>query len=307
MVFKLYNAEFPKINIGNSSNLLIGDKVYAIGSPMGLENSISEGMVSGFRKIGDNKRNMVQITASISPGSSGGAVFNSLGELIGISSMKMADGENLNFMIPINEVVAVIDSGLYEKQTIQALKYLYSGIDNLKEAKYTDAVDNFTKYIAIVPPESKAYNYRGRAYLNRKDIKKALNDFQQALKIDKEYIPAICNRGECQFLLEEYEEAIKDFTYVIKKQPDYYYAYYSRGLTYAKMDEHKKAIADYNVFLGNDPSDVPCLINRGISYFELEQWDKAIADWKLVATLDPGYEKSMKENIELANFLKWYK
>ncbi|MBI5403771.1 MAG: trypsin-like peptidase domain-containing protein [Ignavibacteriae bacterium] len=307
MVFKLYKSDFPKIALGNSSSLSVGDKVYAIGSPKGLENSISEGMVSGFRKLGENKRNMIQITASISPGSSGGAVFNSSGELIGISSMKVADGENLNFMIPINEVLAVVDSGLYEKQTITALKFLYAGKDAVEEAKYTEAIDNFTKYIGMAPPECRAYNYRGRAYLHKKDFEKALKDFQAALKIDNEYVPSICNRGECYFLMEEYDMAIKDFSKVLKMNSEYWYAYYVRGLTYGKMDEHKKAIKDYTTFLNHDPSNVSCLINRGISYFHMEEWDKAILDWKLVMSLEPGYEKSMQKNIDLANFMKWNK
>ena len=307
MVFKLFATDFPKIPVGNSSSLAVGDKVFAIGSPKGLENSISEGMVSGIRKIGENKRNMIQITASISPGSSGGAVFNDNGELVGISSMKVTDGENLNFMIPINEVMAVVDSGLYEKQTIQALKFLYAGKDAVENAKYTEAIDNFTKYIGMAPPESKAYNYRGRAYLNNKDFEKAMKDFQMALKIDKDYLPSICNRGECYFLMEEYDDALKDFSKVIKINPEYYYAYYVRGLIYAKQDEHKKAVKDYTVVLNHDPSDVHCLINRGISYLHLDEWDKAILDWRLVISLDPDYEQSMKNNIELANFLKWNK
>ena len=305
MVFKIYASEFPKIPVGNSTNLIVGDKVYAIGSPIGMENTISEGIVSGFRVIGKNKRNMTQITASLSPGSSGGAVFNSNGELVGISTMKLKDGENLNFMIPINEVITVIDSGLYEKQTIKALKFLYSGIDALEAGNNYDAIDNMTKYIQMVPPESKAYNIRGRAFLSAKNFEKALSDFQQAIKIDNKNKAAYSNRGECYYLMEDYDKAIEDFNKVIKMDKEYYYAYLIRGLCYAKDENHNKAIADYSFVIEKEPNNITGLINRGISYLHIDQYDKAIADWKRVITIDPSYAPEMQKLINVANFIKW--
>lgn len=100
------NAKGAKL--GNSDNLKLGEKVVAIGSPLGLKNTVSEGIVSGFRKI--NGYNFIQITAPISPGSSGGGLFNARGELIGITTLKNIDGESLNFAIPINDVKTIINS-----------------------------------------------------------------------------------------------------------------------------------------------------------------------------------------------------
>jgi uncharacterized protein (TIGR02145 family) len=75
-----------------------GQKVYVIGSPKGLPASISDGMVSGLRDFEGYK--LIQITAPISPGSSGGPVLNANGELIGVSVGQYKDGQNLNFAIP---------------------------------------------------------------------------------------------------------------------------------------------------------------------------------------------------------------
>jgi Tfp pilus assembly protein PilF len=303
MIVKLINNNYPQISVGNSSDLKIGEKVYAIGSPLGMENSISEGITSGFRTIGENKRNMIQITASISPGSSGGAVFNSQGELVGISTLKMRKGENMNFMIPINEVLSVADSGLYDKRSIQALKLFYKGMDEFENGSHKEAIKNYTKYLELVPHESKAYNFRGRAYLGLKDFDNALKDFKKALEIEKDNKAALCNRGECYFLMEEYDDAIKDFSRVIAIDSTHNYAYFARGLTYSKMEEYKKSLKDFNIFLFHDPNDVTGLINRGIVHFRLENYEKAIKDWKKVISLDPDYERDMKENIKLANYL----
>lgn len=80
----------------------IGDRVYAIGSPGGLTNSLSEGLISGLRQSGNVK--LIQTTAAISPGSSGGGLFNRAGQLIGITTFKLARGENLNFAVDIAHV-----------------------------------------------------------------------------------------------------------------------------------------------------------------------------------------------------------
>jgi len=75
-----------------------GQKIFVLGSPKGLPATISDGIVSGLRDFEGYR--LIQITAPISPGSSGGPVLNSNGELIGISVGQFADGQNLNFAIP---------------------------------------------------------------------------------------------------------------------------------------------------------------------------------------------------------------
>ncbi len=83
----------------------IGEKVYAIGAPLGLELSISDGLVSGERRHGTHT--WLQTTAAISPGSSGGGLFNAQGQLVGITTASIADGQNLNFAIPVDDVYRV--------------------------------------------------------------------------------------------------------------------------------------------------------------------------------------------------------
>jgi S1-C subfamily serine protease len=77
----------------------LGERVIVIGSPMGLEQTVSDGMVSGLRthpKLGE----LVQITAPISPGSSGGPVVNMKGEVIAVAKAQLRTGQNINFAVP---------------------------------------------------------------------------------------------------------------------------------------------------------------------------------------------------------------
>jgi len=82
--------------------LVRGQKVVAIGSPLGMFNSVSDGIISGFRTIKDIE--MIQFTAPTSPGSSGDAIINMYGEVIGISTAGLDNGQNINLAVPYNSI-----------------------------------------------------------------------------------------------------------------------------------------------------------------------------------------------------------
>jgi tetratricopeptide (TPR) repeat protein len=83
-----------------------GEIIFVIGNPRGLERSISSGIVSGIRQFG--ARRLLQISAPISPGSSGGPVLNSAGEVVGVAVGMLKDGQNLNFAVPASVIHALL-------------------------------------------------------------------------------------------------------------------------------------------------------------------------------------------------------
>jgi len=92
----------PTIPIGDSDKLAAGDPVVAIGNPMGvLDYTVSDGLISSVRVI-SQQLTVLQISAPISPGSSGGPLFNSYGEVIGVATAILTQGQNLNFGVPGN-------------------------------------------------------------------------------------------------------------------------------------------------------------------------------------------------------------
>lgn len=100
VVLKIPDMRAPPLPVGNSEAVQVGETVYAVGNPQGLEGTFSQGIVSGIRKVGADK--LLQITAPISPGSSGGPVLNAKGEVIGTAVATFRGGQNLNFAIPSN-------------------------------------------------------------------------------------------------------------------------------------------------------------------------------------------------------------
>jgi hypothetical protein len=99
-VIRIAGFDLPATVLGNSDSLRIGATVVAIGSPLGLENSVSTGVLSGRRQ--QEGFSLLQITAPVSPGSSGGPLFNEAGLVVGITVSQLRDGQNLNFAVPIN-------------------------------------------------------------------------------------------------------------------------------------------------------------------------------------------------------------
>ena len=97
------NTGLSPLVIADSSSAQVGDTVYAIGSPLGLKNTVSNGIISAIREEGNHSD--VQITAPISSGSSGGVLLNIYGEALGITYASYSDGQNLNFAIPSSEFV----------------------------------------------------------------------------------------------------------------------------------------------------------------------------------------------------------
>src|SRR6201999_60661 len=86
--------------LGDSDKTRPGDSVVAIGNPLGLENTVSNGLISARRKF-DEGVEVLQISAPIAPGSSGGPIFNDHGEVIGIATAILEEGQNLNFGMPV--------------------------------------------------------------------------------------------------------------------------------------------------------------------------------------------------------------
>jgi S1-C subfamily serine protease len=110
----------------------VGERIIVYGSPLGLENTVSDGIVSAIRDIPDYGR-IIQITAPISPGSSGSPVLNMQGEVIGIASFQMIEGQNLNFAIPSERIASL---NLMEEEKIFTTEELFE--QENKEKKNSD-------------------------------------------------------------------------------------------------------------------------------------------------------------------------
>jgi hypothetical protein len=117
-IIKIHGKTFRTLTLGNSDKIQVGEDVVAIGNPLGLELTVSNGILSGVRTVEKGGGKFLQVTAPISHGSSGGPLFNMAGEVVGITSMYFEGGENLNFAIPVNDAKQLL---LNESTTLHNL------------------------------------------------------------------------------------------------------------------------------------------------------------------------------------------
>ncbi|RMF95496.1 MAG: PDZ domain-containing protein, partial [Candidatus Schekmanbacteria bacterium] len=115
-VIKIIDSKksFPYVKMGDSSDLLIGETVIAIGNPFGLSNTVTTGVVSAVgRSINTRDKgvftDLIQTDASINPGNSGGALLNINGELIGINTAIFQNAQGIGFAIPINRAKRIVN------------------------------------------------------------------------------------------------------------------------------------------------------------------------------------------------------
>ena len=106
-ILQAERRNLPFVRLGDSDAVKVGEAICVIGSPMLLEGAVSAGIISAVRELQDGRK-LLQIMAPISKGSSGSPVFNRKGEVIGVASFILSEGQNLNFAVPSNAVKALL-------------------------------------------------------------------------------------------------------------------------------------------------------------------------------------------------------
>ena len=281
------------LSLGDSDKIRIGEKVYVAGYPRGLEGTFSDGIISGRRD--KNTKELLQMTAPISPGSSGGPVLNRKGEVIGLSFMTFEGGQNLNFAIPskyLKKLImmqGIVKPLSYNKKKIAAETYYYWGCAKHVLKNFEGAIDHYNKAIQLNPNYAKAYHNRGisKTFLNQHFS--AITDFDKAIRIKPNYPSAYVNRGLAKKnAFGDPSLAIPDFNKAIQMKSDYAVAYYNRGAAKVDLGKPALAIPDYDKAIQIKPNYAKAYSNRGFAKFSLGQNLDAISDFNKALQLKPN-------------------
>lgn len=261
LVLKIYSADFTPIHVSSSATLRSGQRIYAVGSPEGYENSISEGIISGFR-FDEHGNKLVQMTAPITEGSSGGALLNSRGELIGLSVSGQHEG-NLYFAIPSDYIVSLAGSdNVTMAENKEEVNYYDEGTLAKENQNYREAEMYFTKHLEKFSYDVKAYFSRGYSRTKLKEYRKAISDFDKAIEFDPDDAQSYFFRGNCHYSLMEYDESVADYSKAIELDPDYGEFYFNRGYAYYKLKMYNEAVADWDKCIAYNPDYAKELTNK---------------------------------------------
>ena len=284
----------------------VGERIIVYGSPLGLENTVSDGIVSAIRDIPDYGR-IIQITAPISPGSSGSPVLNLQGEVIGIASFQMIEGQNLNFAIPSEKITNLI---LTEENKISiAEKDFGPESQAKKDSDYDQAYQKALYFIDKKEYEKallyleiaiktdilslKEYVYLAIGYCNGElgNYSKAIEACKQVIRINPDYALAYNNLGTAYSELGLHNEAIEAYKQAIRIDPDFAISYHNLGLAYYILGFYKDAIEAFKQAIRINPDDVSAYEILGVNYSELGLYKEAIEAYKQAIRIEPELDE----------------
>ena len=218
--------------IGSTKTLKVGAKVYAVGAPKGLELTLSDGIVSSLREVAGGR--YIQTTAAISPGSSGGGLFDEHGALIGLTTFYLAEGQNLNFAVPVEWVRELPTRNAKTATSIQTeIQWMNKAIALEKNNNWKELIEHCARWTKELPENASAWDNLGRAYLSAGELDKSIDALQHALRIDPEHLSAWLNLGSAYEKSKQPDKAINAYNQALRIEPSSP-AWFGLGVTYLR-------------------------------------------------------------------------
>jgi len=242
-----------------------GESVVVIGNPFGLEGSVTNGIVSAVRDIPTFGR-IIQITAPISPGSSGSPVVNMHGQVIGVATLQITGGQSINFAIPSERISQLQTGG-----ALMPLSELVAVSGRNKRAKAVQAFRD------------------GLSFLSQDDCEKALPYFEKAVESDSNYAEAWAQAGFCREKLGRHSEAIEASRRAVSLRPSAE-SYFNIGLANYYLKQYREAENSYRQSIRLDPyNGADAWYALGLVYRDWGKGDEEIQAYKQAIRLKPDY------------------
>ncbi len=185
---------------GGTAELRVGVPVYAVGAPQGLELTLSAGLVSQLR---GGPPPMIQTTAAISPGSSGGGLFDSEARLVGLTTLYVEGGQNLNFAMPVEWLTALREAKREVAVTRNESDWLAEYRALAKGKDWNGLLALCRQWVTEQPASGRAWRNLGLAYLHSERLQEAIPPLQRALQINRKDESAWYNLGYAYSSLEQ--------------------------------------------------------------------------------------------------------
>jgi tetratricopeptide (TPR) repeat protein len=295
VILKAKAKDMPVVKLGVIGKANIGERVYVISSPEGLENTISDGLLNGIRKI-DEKKEVLQMTATTSHGSSGGPVFNRDGEVIGVATSGMSsDTRNLSFAMSVKlikdkisskRITSIKKSGLEDYENT-ATYWNGLGVAYGESGSYEQAIEAFKQAIRINPDYVHVHYNLGAAFIKLGMHKEGLEACKQAIRIDPAIAEAHYNLGFAYVNLGRYKEAIEACKQAIWINPTFAEPYYTLGAAYVKLGINKEGMEAFKQAIRIDPDYAEARYLLGATYTLLNDKVSALEQYKILKSLDP--------------------
>ena len=271
--------------LGKAADLKVGQPVYAVGAPKGLELSISDGIVSQLRGASPP---MIQTTAAISPGSSGGGLFDSEGRLVGLTVLYIEGGQNLNFALPVEWVEGLRPGVERATKERSSGSWLARAMDLERQQKWASLLDLCLAWTKADPKDSWAWFNLGYAYGSLRRPKEAIDAYRRALRISPDSSETWCNLGIAYGSLQRHTEAVDAYRHALRIKPEEATIWCNLGIAYGALQKHPEAIDAYSHAVRINPQYADAWFNLGVTYNIAGRRDAALDAVKSLRSLDPA-------------------
>lgn len=236
-----------------------GETIFVIGNPLKLEGSVTDGIVSAVREVPNSYR-IIQITAPISHGNSGSPVFNLRGQVLGVVTVKVTNGQNINLAIAAARVGELRAgklqplSELTSKNKGDVAESLYrSGIESLWLGNYDNAVGYFENAVNKNPRRAEAWVQVGYCKVKQGKNQEAIHAYQQALQIKPADAEIHNKLGDAFYYAGRLREAIDSYTEAARLRPNWAETFYNLAIAYFESGNQSMAAAEARVLERLDP------------------------------------------------------
>lgn len=276
---------------GSTIELKVGTLVYAVGAPRGLEFSLSNGIVAQLR---GGSPPLIQTTAAISPGSSGGGLFDEEGRLVGLTTLNVTGGQSLNFAMPvefIKEMKLEHKQSAVENGQIERLKKAIA-LENIED--WTGALDWCKEWVKLAPKNAEAWFGIGNAYQGLKRYDEAITPYRQALLINSDFEKAWFNLGIAYTNVGNNNDAIAAFGQALLLTPDNDETSWCLGIAYQNLQHYSDAIDSFRKSLLINPNFDLAWFNLGYSYSKLKRYEEAIEAYQQALRINPDFANAWR-------------
>ena len=235
-----------------------GEQVFLIGNPLRLEGSVSDGIVSAVREVPAVGR-IIQITAPVSHGNSGSPLLNMSGQVIGIVTVKVTNGQNINLALGVARIASLRPEQLIafdqlaskNKSTTQpemlAELWYRGGIDSLWLGNYDSALSYFETAANRNPRRPETWIQIGYCKVKQGRNDEAIRAYQHAIQLRPNSAEAHNKLGDAYYYAGRFNEAIAAYKQAARLQPEQPEAYYNLGLAYLEIGDHDSALTQSRV------------------------------------------------------------
>jgi tetratricopeptide (TPR) repeat protein len=239
----LLSVDMPPNRARSSSlaNLLPeeGEKIFVIGNPLKLEGSVSDGIVSAVREL-PNIGKIIQITAPISHGNSGSPVFNLKGQVVGVVTIKVTNGQNINLAIGAARVRQLragkrrllAELMTREKSADPAESLYKNGLDSLWLGNFDNALAYFENAVNQNPSRADAWVQVGYCRVKQGKNDEAIKAYQQAVQLMPQSDEIRNKLGDAYYYSGRLMEAIASYKEAVRLRPQSPEGYYNLALAY---------------------------------------------------------------------------